>query len=136
MKILWAKADFLHPTTKGGQIRTLETLKRLHARHEVHFAALADPASPEGPERAGEYASRVIAVPHAAPAKSSPKFALEALGNLLSPLPLAIARWQSAELRRRISELRERERYDAVICDFLAPAPNFASLEGVVLFQH
>ena len=43
MKLLWVKADFLHPTTKGGQIRTLETLKRLHQRHEVHFAALANP---------------------------------------------------------------------------------------------
>ena len=136
MKILWVKADFLHPTTKGGQIRTLETLKRLHERHEVHFAALANPAEPEGPERAGEYASKVIAVPHHAPSKSSARFALQALGNLASRLPLAISRWESAELRSKITDLRRTEAYDTVVCDFLAPAPNFESLEGVVLFQH
>ena len=44
MKILWACSVFLHPTTRGGQIRTLETLKQLHKRHEVHYVALADPA--------------------------------------------------------------------------------------------
>ena len=40
MKMLWAKADFLHPTDRGGQIRTLEMLKRLHTRHEIHYVAL------------------------------------------------------------------------------------------------
>jgi hypothetical protein len=43
MKILWANTTFLHPTNRGGQIRTLEMLKRLHAGHEVHYTALADP---------------------------------------------------------------------------------------------
>jgi glycosyltransferase involved in cell wall biosynthesis len=136
MKLLWVKADFLHPTTKGGQIRTLETLKRLHERHEVHYAGLENPAEPEGPRRAAEYASRVFAVPHQAPEKSSARFAMQALGNLVSPLPLAISRWESPELRRLIARLRRDERYDKVFCDFLAPAPNFESLEGVALFQH
>jgi glycosyltransferase involved in cell wall biosynthesis len=136
MKILWVKADFLHPTTKGGQIRTLETLKRLHARHEVHFAALANPAEPEGPRRATEYASKVLAVAHEAPSKTSGRFLWQAVKNLASPLPLAIARYESPELRRRITLLRAQESYDKVFCDFLAPAPNFESLEGVVLFQH
>ena len=44
MKILWLKADFLHPTSRGGQIRTLEMLKRLHQRHEVHYVGLDDGA--------------------------------------------------------------------------------------------
>ena len=29
MKLLWVNANFLHPTTKGGQIRTLEMMRRL-----------------------------------------------------------------------------------------------------------
>jgi hypothetical protein len=45
MKILWVKSDFLHPTTRGGQIRTLETLKRLHQRHQIHYVALQHPAA-------------------------------------------------------------------------------------------
>ena len=83
MKLLWVKADFLHPTTKGGQkVRTLETLKRLHERHEVHFAALYDDAEPEGPTRASEYASHVFAIPHKAPDKRSARFVLQAVGKL------------------------------------------------------
>jgi len=89
-----------------------------------------------GPERAGEYASKVFAIPHRAPGKRSAGFILQALGNLLSPLPLAVSRWESAELRKLIAKLRAEEGYDRVVCDFLAPAPNFESLEGVVLFQH
>ena len=54
MKILWAKTDFLHPTNRGGQIRTLEMLKRLSRRHELHYVAYDDPATPEGRERASE----------------------------------------------------------------------------------
>ena len=48
MRILWVKSDFLHPTTRGGQIRTLEIVKRLHARHEVHYVAYDNPSQPEG----------------------------------------------------------------------------------------
>jgi hypothetical protein len=49
MKILWVNPNFLHPTTKGGQIRTLEILRPLHARHEIHYAALTPDLGAEGP---------------------------------------------------------------------------------------
>ncbi len=51
MKILWISPFFLHPTDRGGQIRSLGTLKELHRRHEIHFAALNNPANTEGPDR-------------------------------------------------------------------------------------
>ena len=51
-------------------------------------------------------------------------------------MPLAIERWKSYEMKRVVSRLRRDEAYDQVVCDFLAPAPNFESLDGVVLFQH
>ncbi len=57
MKILWVKTDFLHPTDRGGQIRTLETLRRLHPHHEVHYLAYHNPTQPEGLARASEYCS-------------------------------------------------------------------------------
>jgi len=53
MKILWVKTDFLHPTTRGGQIRTLEMLRQLHKKHEVHYVAFDDSLSPEGVRRSG-----------------------------------------------------------------------------------
>jgi glycosyltransferase involved in cell wall biosynthesis len=33
MKLLWVNTNFMHPTTKGGQIRTLEMLRQLCRRH-------------------------------------------------------------------------------------------------------
>jgi len=58
MKILWVKSDFLHPTDRGGQIRTLETLKRLHQRHEIHYVALDLVQQPGAVERASEYCTK------------------------------------------------------------------------------
>ena len=136
MKILWVKCDFLHPTNKGGQIRTLEMLRRLHRDHEIHYVAFADPASPEGPRRAGEYSSRVYPLPLELAPKSSPAFAGQALRNLFSPLPLAIARYVSSDMRILIEKLLRQEAFDRVVCDFLAAAPNIPQIETAVLFQH
>ena len=67
MKILWVKSDFLHPTTKGGHIRTLEMLKRLCLRHEVHYVALDLEEQPGGVERSSEYCAQAYPVAHHAP---------------------------------------------------------------------
>jgi polysaccharide biosynthesis protein PslH len=138
MKLLWVKTDFLHPTNRGGQIRTLETLKRLHKRHEVHYIAFDEAANPEGPRRALEYCSRFYGVSHAAPEKkfTSPAFLGQLLAGLVSPLPVAVNRWKSEEMTREIANLQARERFDAVVCDFLFPAANIPDLSKVILFQH
>ena len=136
MKILWVAPLFLHPTTKGGQIRTLETLRQLHRWHEIHYAGLSDPATPEGVERAHEYASVVHAVEHVAPRRGSGKFFGQLAGNLFSPLPLAVSRFAPKALRSLVSELMAREKFDRVVCDFLAAAPSIEHLEQAVLFQH
>ena len=94
MRILWVKTDFLHPTTKGGHIRTLEILKRLHARHEIHYVAFDEPGNPEGPRRSAEYCSRAYPVGHVMPRKDSPAFLGQLAVGLISPLPA-----RSPELR-------------------------------------
>jgi sugar transferase (PEP-CTERM/EpsH1 system associated) len=136
MKILWVCPLFLHPTTKGGQIRTLETLRQLHRRHEIHFAALFDPSQPEGPARSNEYCTKSYPVPHVAPARFSPRFYFQALAGFVSPLPVAVTRYRSAAMRTLLAGLVETEKFDAIVCDFLAAAPNLPSLQDAVLFQH
>lgn len=136
MKILWVCPLFLHPTTKGGQIRTLETLRQLHKRHEVHFAALADPAVPEGPARSSEYSTRSYAIPHVAPKRGSLAFYLQAINGFFSRRPVAVSRYQSDAMRRKLKALVQAENFDVVVCDFLAAAPNLPSFENTVLFQH
>jgi glycosyltransferase involved in cell wall biosynthesis/GNAT superfamily N-acetyltransferase len=136
MKILWVKTDFLHPTTRGGQIRTLEILKRLHARHEIHYVAFEDPERPEGPRRSAEYCSRAYPLRHSIPPKTSPAFVAQLAAGLISRVPVAVGRYRSATMRRQIEALLAGQTFDRMVCDFLAPAPNIPRLGDWVLFQH
>jgi polysaccharide biosynthesis protein PslH len=136
MKILWVKTDFLHPTTRGGQIRTLEMLKALHRRHEIHYVAFDDGADPEGPRRSSEYCSRAYLVAHAVPPKPSVRFAGQLLRGVISPLPVAVERYVSRRMKSRIQTLLTQEKFDSLVCDFLFPAPNIPDMARAVLFQH
>ncbi len=136
MKLLWVKTDFLHPTTRGGQIRTLETLRRLHRKHEVHYVAFEDAGQPEGLARSSEYCTKAYPIAHRVPAKTSPAFGLQLLAGVFSPLPVAVSRYRSAAMRRQVEDLVRQYPFDCVVCDFLFPAPNMPRLEHCVLFQH
>jgi glycosyltransferase involved in cell wall biosynthesis len=136
MKILWVNPHFLHPTTKGGQIRTLEMLRHLHRWHEVHYVALQNAAEPEGLARSPEYCSKAYPIPHAVPARGSASFVLQAAQNLLDPLPLAITRYRSAAMKAEVARLLSTGTFDRLVADFLFAAPNVPSLSPALLFQH
>ncbi|MGD0733172.1 MAG: glycosyltransferase family 4 protein [Terracidiphilus sp.] len=136
MKILWICPFFLHPTDRGAQIRTLGILKELHKRHEIHFAALNDPQNTEGPRRSPEYSSRQFYVDHVAPARNSIGILPQLAGSIVNPIPMAVSRYASRELKQKIDALIAREHYDSIVCDFLAAAPNATNMEQCVLFQH
>ncbi len=136
MKILWIKADFLHPTTKGGHIRTLEILRRLYQRHEVHYVGLTDPGQEEGPRRSREYSTFSHAIVHEPPRKDSAAFAAQLAAGLFSRVPVAISRYRSDAMTRKIEELHASQSFDQVVCDFLAPSINIRDFSGCVLFQH
>lgn len=136
MKLLWVKADFLHPATRGGQIRTLEMLKWLHRKHEVHYVGMAEPGESEGPERAGEYSSRHWVVRHSVPNRRSPRFLPHLLRGVYSSVPVAVESRKSLEMSNLIARLERENRYDSIVCDFLTPAINLPALSHAVLFQH
>ncbi len=136
MKILWVKTDYLHPTTRGGQIRTLEMLRCLHRNHEVHYVCFDDGENDEGPRRSSEYSTRAYAVPHYVPARRSARFIGQLAAGLISPLPVSVARYKSAAMKERIAKLLAAERFDSLVCDFLFPTPNIPDMSRAVLFQH
>ena len=136
MKILWIKNDFLHPTNRGGQIRTLEILRHLHLRNEVHYIGYADADSSEGVQRATEYSTRAYPVRRAIPHRRSPAFFLQLLANVFSSLPLAVARFVTPEMKQQIENVLREHEFDAIVCDFLMPAPNLPDISRAVLFQH
>lgn len=136
MKILWIKTDFLHPTTRGGQIRSLEMLRCLHQRHEIHYVCFDDELNPEGPARAHEYCSRWYSVPHVAPPRRSLRFAWQLVRGLFSDLPVSVERYVSGAMQAKIAEILTMHAFDGIVCDFLFPAPNIPRLSDAILFQH
>ena len=136
MKILWVNSNFMHPTNKGGSIRTLEMLRHLHERHEIHYAAIEQPQYPEGPARVGEYSSRAYSVRETIPERGSAAFAWQAVRSLVSSLPLNMQRFESPRLGRLLSDVMRRESFDRVVCDHLTPASYLPHLSDAFLFQH
>lgn len=136
MKILWANANLLHPTTKGGQIRSLEMLQSLRRRHEIHYVSYADPAQPEAASRSGEYCFRLHVVERRPVAKNSIAFLGELAGGLFTAVPVAVSRHHSSRMQRLLENLLKNERFDRAVCDHLAPASHFGDLGVCLLFQH
>ncbi len=143
MRILWLKSELLHPVDKGGKIRTYQMLKHLAREHEITYLTLVYPDDPpEALDRASEYCRHPLIVPHQQRPKSGSRFYLDLLGNLASPLPLALAKYRSAMMRRAIrSEVGDAgggNGYDLIVCDFLTPSVNltFDYPCRALLFEH
>jgi polysaccharide biosynthesis protein PslH len=136
VKILWVSSGFLHPTTRGGQIRTLEMLRCLRARHEIHYLALHD-GRPEALERSAEYCSKAWPVPFVLATRNSPRFWMQTARELFfTRLPVVVARKRVRAAKALIETLLAQERFDVVVSDFLSPVCNLPSSQPFVLFEH
>jgi glycosyltransferase involved in cell wall biosynthesis len=135
VKILWLSSGFLHPTTRGGQIRTLEMLRRLRTRHEIHYVALHD-GRPESLAHSSEYCFKAWPVPFALAPRESVRFWMQAAHGLFSRLPIVVARKRSSVAQGLIEQLLRKERFDVVVSDYLTPVVNLPSNQPFVLFEH
>jgi len=136
MKTLWVNTNFMHPTTKGGQIRTLEMLRHLHRRHEIHYVAIEKAHEPEGPARAGEYSFRAYPFKHHIRPKSSPLFWGELAKGLISAVPVAVERFHPPGMSEFLEGLIRKERFDCAVVDHLAPTAYYPDLPNAIFFQH
>jgi sugar transferase (PEP-CTERM/EpsH1 system associated) len=136
MKVLWVNSNFMHPTTKGGQIRTLEMLRHLSRWHEIHYVAFEDPAHPEGPRRSVEYCFRAYPFRRRIPPRHSVAFLGQLAAGFMSSMPLSVSRFHSAEVGRFLDDLIRREHFDRAVVDHLAPTAYFPDLSRILLFQH
>lgn len=136
MKVLWVNTNFLHPTTKGGQIRTLEILRHLSAWHEIHYVAIQDPAHPDAWKQAGEYSARAYPFKHSIPNKRSTAFVGQLARGLFSHMPVAVSRFYSPALGAFLADLIRREQFDRAVVDHLAPTSYFPDLPHSLFFQH
>jgi glycosyltransferase involved in cell wall biosynthesis len=139
VRILWLKTELLHPIDKGGRIRTYNMLKELKAQHHITYLTLDDgTAAQDARDRSSEYCHELICIPHIQKQKFTPGFYSELALNLVSPLPYAIQKYSSKPMRGAIREQLNHEKFDVLVCDFLAPAINVPeSLPcPTVIFQH
>lgn len=139
MRILWLKTELLHPVDKGGKIRTFQMLRELRKYHQVTYLTLDDgTADPDALDKASEYCSRVITIPHKVAEKFSRKFYLELAANAASQLPYALQKYVSGAMRSAVTDAVESRDYDVLVSDFLSPAVNIPDDLSIptVLFQH
>lgn len=139
MHLLWIKSELLHPIDKGGRIRTYNMLRALKQQHRVTYLTLDNGmAAPDAEQRALEYCHDLIRVPFREAMRGSPRFWMELLANVASPLPYAVAKYHSPRMRAEISDTVRKDRIDVAVCDFLFPSRNVP--DGLpcrtVLFQH
>ena len=139
MHLLWVKTELLHPIDKGGRIRTYNMLKALKRRHRVTYLTLDTGAGgTEAAELAQEYCHDLIRVPFDEAKRGSARFWKELLGNLVSPLPYAVAKYRSWRMVGEVAMAVKERSIDVLVCDFLFPSQNI--VDGLpcrtVLFQH
>ncbi len=140
MRILWLKTELLHPVDKGGKIRTYHMLKELkRAGHKVSYLTLDDgAAASDAREKAAEYCDELVVIPHSTRRKFSAGFYAELAGNLVSPLPYFMKKYESKEMREEIAKRTANDAFDVLVCDFLQPSLNMPANVScaTVLFQH
>ncbi len=144
MKLLWLKSGLLLPLDTGGKLRTWHLMRHLAKRHSTTFLSFEDASHTEA-DRAGmrEVCERLITVPREDAPKGSWRFYAGAARFLVDRIPYAVAKYRSSAYREAVAELLARERFDAIVCDFLPPVvnlPSFASSMGdripMILFTH
>jgi sugar transferase (PEP-CTERM/EpsH1 system associated) len=139
MRVLWLNAGLLLPLDKGGKLRTWHVMRHLAARHAITYLSFEDGSQTDA-DRAGmrEVCERLITVAREDAPKGTWRFYAGAARYLADPVPYAVAKYRSSAYRLRLAELLARERFDAVVCDFLPPVVNIPKRFPcpAILFTH
>jgi sugar transferase (PEP-CTERM/EpsH1 system associated) len=125
VKILWLNAGLLLPLDKGGKLRTWHLMRHLAARHDITYLSFSDASQTEA-HLAGmrDVCRRLETVPRTDAAKGTLRFYADAARYVVDPVPYAVAKYRSADYARRVQELLQTSRFDALVCDFLPPLVN------------
>ena len=139
LRMLVVTGRLFYPANTGGKIRSSQLFERLARLHDVTMVSFQTPD--EGPDRRRlmeACCNRIETVPFVDHAKGSPGFFLELARNAASSQAFTIDKYDSAPMRRLVSDLLATDRYDVLVCDFLHPSPNVLPLKFFpkILFQH
>ncbi len=139
MKLLWVKSGGLVPLDTGGKIRSFNLAKQLARHHDVTlFTFYPEHAGDAHPQLEATF-SRVICLPLRLPARASLRDCVDYARNLFSLRPHSMTKYCRPEVARRLRQLLEAEKFDAIICDFLLTAaviPWDLPCSPVIVFTH
>jgi len=125
VNLLWLNAGLLLPLDKGGKLRTWHLMRQLARRHAITYLSFENPTGTDA-DREGmrEVCDRLITVPRDDAAKGTWRFYAGAARYVVDRVPYAVAKYRSPAYRLKVAALLARERFDAVVCDFLPPVVN------------
>ncbi len=138
MRLLWVKAGGMLPPDMGGKIRSYQILKQLARRHEVTLFTFYQEHPEDQHLRGPDVFSKIVAVPLPMPPRRSPAEYARAAGMMATGRPVTVDKFLYPEVRRRYAELLASSIFDAIVCDFIVPAPlmRWKTPPPTILFTH
>ena len=117
LRLLYLCHRIPYPPDKGDKIRAFHQIRALSKRHRIHLLALADSDVADLSPLAA-FCDRVEVFP----IQRSGAYFRAAMG-ILSPRPLTLSFFDSADLRKRAEELARNEQFDLVVVYSSSMAP-------------
>ena len=139
MKILWVKTGKILPLDTGGKLRTYHILRHLSANHDVTYLSYYGGSQDLNYERE---ISTVLpgAIPFftGIPTPAGFNRVFDYVRRLPNSAPYSVSRFAAVGVRQMLRKWIPQRNFDMIICDFLAPTPNFPRYLATpcVLFQH
>jgi sugar transferase (PEP-CTERM/EpsH1 system associated) len=122
LKILWVKAGGLVPPDTGGKIRSYNILRELARQHTVTFFSFYGAHDGDIHPTLQNLFERVICTPLILPEPKSRAEMRQYGVRLFSSDPYNITKYCRPEVSRKLEALLGQEKFDVILCDFLAAA--------------
>ena len=138
LKILFLQKRILFPSNTGGKIRTLNVVRHLAQWHDVTYLCNVQTADEPFVQQMRDLGVTLETIDWVETPRSTGKFYLELLRNMLSPYPYNVDKDFDPQLRKRVEGHLQSDVFDLVICDFVQMARNCLGLDAApkLLFQH
>jgi sugar transferase (PEP-CTERM/EpsH1 system associated) len=122
LKILWVKVGGLVPLDTGGKIRSYHILRELSRRHDVTFFTCYAEHRDDIHGELDRIFARVIRYPLRVPRSRSFGHLTHYARGFFSRQPDQLVRHHSSQAALGLRHLLEKEKFDVIVCDFLAAA--------------
>jgi sugar transferase (PEP-CTERM/EpsH1 system associated) len=122
LKILWVKVGGLVPLDTGGKIRSYHILREMSRRHDVTFFTSYAEHRDDIHGELDRIFARVVRYPLRVPGSRSVGHIAHYARGFFSSQPHQFLRYQNSQVTLGLRRLLEKEKFDVVVCDFLAAA--------------